>query len=203
MGFNALIAETHKPYYSANLDQDPHQAYPPESLEGIHSTMGVPLIAQQKLIGFFWCGATNTMAEADMRLLLAIGDIAANAIYRATLHERTQKSAADLAIAYESTLEGWAYALELRDQETEGHARRVVERTVRLAQILGVTEDDLVDIRRGALLHDIGKMGVPDSILLKPGTLNDREWETMRRHPDFAKAMLKRIDFLNSAMDIP
>ena len=202
-GFNALIAQTHQPYYSPDLDQDPYQPYPPASREGIHSTMGVPLIAQQKLIGFLWCGATHKMAEADMRLLLAVGDIAANAIQRATLHEKTKKSATELAVAYEATLEGWAYALELRDQETEGHARRVVERTVYLAQCLGVGEEDLLDIRRGALLHDIGKMGVPDSILLKPGTLNEREWEIMRRHPEFAKAMLKRIDFLRSSLDIP
>jgi|GEM_PF-2406350 len=203
MGFNALIAETHQPYYSANLDLDSHGAYPPEAREGIHSTMGVPLIAQQKLIGFLWCGSAHSMIETDMRLLLAVGDIAANAIQRAILHEKTRKSAIELAVAYEATLEGWAHALELRDQETEGHARRVVERTVYLALCLGVPGEDLIDIRRGALLHDIGKMGVPDTILLKPGTLNEREWETMRRHPEFAKAMLRRIEFLRSALDIP
>jgi putative nucleotidyltransferase with HDIG domain len=105
--------------------------------------------------------------------------------------------------AYDLTIMGWAKALELRDKETEGHCRRVMEMTLRLAQAMGVDDAKLKDIRRGALLHDIGKLGIPDSILLKPGSLNDEEWEVMRMHPVYSYDMLKSIEYLQSAIDIP
>jgi putative nucleotidyltransferase with HDIG domain len=129
--------------------------------------------------------------------------MAANAIYRATLHEQSKKDAADLVRAYDTTLEGWAHALELRDQETEGHTRRVMQMTVDLARKMGVDERELENVRRGALLHDIGKMGIPDSVLLKPGTLNESEWEIMRRHPAYAQQFLEPIEYLRPVMDIP
>ena len=109
----------------------------------------------------------------------------------------------ELIRAYNKTLEGWAKALELRDQETEGHTRRVTEMTVRLAEVLQVADEELVHIHRGAMLHDIGKMGIPDAILLKPGKLTPEEWIIMRMHPVYAYEMLSSIDFLKSAMDIP
>lgn len=109
----------------------------------------------------------------------------------------------DLIIAYDSTLEGWSHALELKEQETAGHSRRVVELTLNIAKKLGVTGDDLVQIERGALLHDIGKMGIPDSILLKPGPLTEEEWVIMRMHPVYANNLLAKIDFLKPALDIP
>jgi putative two-component system response regulator len=121
----------------------------------------------------------------------------------AALLEHERRAAAELAAAYDQTLEGWARALELRDQETEGHSRRVTEMTLRLAQNLGVTGDDLVHIRRGCLLHDIGKMGIPDRILLKPARLSDEEWEIMRRHPVYAYELLNPIAYLRPALDIP
>jgi putative nucleotidyltransferase with HDIG domain len=109
----------------------------------------------------------------------------------------------ELIRAYNKTLEGWAKALELRDQETEGHTRRVTEMTVRLAEVLQVADEELVHLHRGAMLHDIGKMGIPDAILLKPGKLTPEEWIIMRMHPVYAYEMLSSIDFLKSAMDIP
>ena len=109
----------------------------------------------------------------------------------------------ELIRAYNKTLEGWAKALELRDQETEGHTRRGTEMTVRLAEVLQVADEELVHIHRGAMLHDIGKMGIPDAILLKPGKLTPEEWIIMRMHPVYAYEMLSSIDFLKSAMDIP
>jgi HD-GYP domain-containing protein (c-di-GMP phosphodiesterase class II) len=109
----------------------------------------------------------------------------------------------DLMVAYDSTLEGWASALELRDEETEGHARRVTEMTERLALAVGVQGQELNNIRRGALLHDIGKMGIPDQILLKPGPLNDEEWKVMRTHPELAYKLIAPISFLRPAIDIP
>lgn len=109
----------------------------------------------------------------------------------------------ELLHAYDETIEGWSRALDLRDHETEGHSRRVTEMTLRLAEAVGIPGEEIVHIRRGALLHDIGKMGVPDAILLKPGALNDAEWEVMRRHPALAKSMLDPAEFLRPALVIP
>ncbi len=109
----------------------------------------------------------------------------------------------ELTQAYDATIEGWSRALDLRDKETEGHCQRVATLTLRLARCMGLGEAELVPIRRGALLHDIGKMGVPDQILLKPGPLSDDEWTVMRLHPTYAYEMLRPIDFLHSALTIP
>ena len=163
----------------------------------------MPLIAQEQLIGFVWMGRRADIAESEVRLLASIADIAANALYRATLHEQTKKDADALALAYDTTLEGWSHALELRDHETEGHTRRVVQLTVDLARAIGIEGSGLESIRRGALLHDIGKMGIPDSILRKPGSLDEREWEIMRQHPEYAYKLLEPIEYLRPALDIP
>jgi putative nucleotidyltransferase with HDIG domain len=109
----------------------------------------------------------------------------------------------ELNRAYDATLEALARALDHRDQEVEGHLERVAETTVRLARDMGVPEAELVHTRRGALLHDIGKMRIPDSILLKPGALNDDEWEIMHLHPVYAREMLWPISLLRPALDIP
>jgi len=109
----------------------------------------------------------------------------------------------DLTHAYDATIEGWSRALDLRDKETDGHCRRVTDLTLRLACALGLPAERLLSVRRGALLHDIGKMGVPDGILLKPGPLSDDEWAIMRRHPSAAYELLSPIEFLHPALDIP
>jgi HD-GYP domain-containing protein (c-di-GMP phosphodiesterase class II) len=109
----------------------------------------------------------------------------------------------DILTAYDTTLEGWARLLELRDKETEGHSRNVTELTVHFARELGVSPEAIVHMRRGALLHDIGKISVPDRILLKPGPLTDEEWEIMRRHPLYAKKFLSGIPYLEKALEIP
>jgi len=110
----------------------------------------------------------------------------------------------ELRAAYDATIEGWSRALDLRDKETEGHSRRVTELTLRLARTMGFRdEDELLHIRRGALLHDIGKMGVPDAILQKPGPLTDEEWGRMRQHTIYAADLLAPIDFLKPALAIP
>jgi HD-GYP domain-containing protein (c-di-GMP phosphodiesterase class II) len=113
---------------------------------------------------------------------------------------QTQK---DLINAYDSTLEGWAKALELRDKETEGHSERVTDLTIRLAQAMGIQGEALVNIRRGALLHDIGKMGIPDAILHKNGPLDEKERKVIQLHPQYAYDMLKHIDYLKAALEIP
>jgi PAS domain S-box-containing protein len=109
----------------------------------------------------------------------------------------------ELGDAYRDTLEGWGRALELRDHETEGHTRRVTEGTVQLALKLNISVESIVNIRYGAMLHDIGKMAIPDTILLKPGPLDSTEWQIMRMHPVYAKDMLSEINFLKSAITIP
>jgi PAS domain S-box-containing protein len=109
----------------------------------------------------------------------------------------------ELQNAYEATLEGWAAALELREKETANHSRNVVEMTMKLAARFDFSDDELIHIKRGALLHDIGKMGIPDSILLKPGPLTDDEWTVMRMHPTFAFRLLSHIPYLEPALDIP
>lgn len=114
-----------------------------------------------------------------------------------------QRAESELRESYDATLEGWSRALEMRERETAGHSRRVVELALALAQSVGMDETELVNIRRGAMLHDIGKMGVPDSILLKAGPLTSEEWMVMRQHPLLAYNALSRVAFLRPALDIP
>lgn len=133
----------------------------------------------------------------------AIALQAAIAIDNASMFNDLQRSNLDLSLAYDTTIEGWSRALDLRDKETEGHSQRVTEMTVRIARDMGMSEEELIHVRRGALLHDIGKMGIPDNILLKPGKLNDEEWVIMRKHPLFAYELLSPISYLHSALDIP
>ncbi len=109
----------------------------------------------------------------------------------------------ELGQAYEATLQGWARALEMRERATADHSRRVVDLTLGVARALGIDGEELLNIQRGALLHDIGKMGVPDAILLKPAPLTSDEWVTMRQHPQFAYTLLNDIDYLRPAMEIP
>ena len=119
------------------------------------------------------------------------------------LEERVMEQTKEIQESYETTLEGWAKALELRDKETEGHSRRVVEETLLLARALGVSENEIVHLHRGAILHDIGKMAIPDEVLHKQGTLTDEDWQNIRRHPDAANHLLENIPYLQKAMDIP
>ncbi len=114
-----------------------------------------------------------------------------------------QKSSEELRDAYDVTLQGWSNALEMREHETAGHSRRVVSLTLELARAFEIPEDLVVHIQRGALLHDIGKMGIPDSILLKPDGLTEQEWNIMRQHPELAYRLLSNIAYLAPALEIP
>jgi HD-GYP domain-containing protein (c-di-GMP phosphodiesterase class II) len=138
-----------------------------------------------------------------MAFLKTLAGQTAIAIDNAELFNNLQQSNTELVQAYDATIEGWAKALELRDMETEGHSRRVVTLTLDLSRKMGISRDLLTHIRRGALLHDIGKMGIPDAILQKPGKLTDEEWVIMRRHPMLAFDWLSSIDYLRPALDIP
>jgi len=125
--------------------------------------------------------------------------------YRKLVDDRAnvEDAHAQLLSAYDATIEGWSRALDLRDKETEGHTQRVTKTTEKLALMAGISPEDLINIRRGSLLHDIGKMGVPDSILFKPDQLTDEEWVIMRKHPQYAYEMIQPIEYLRPALDIP
>ena len=202
-GMNAVIGATRQPFLTSNLEKDARAFYHEWARYGIVGCAGLPMVAQEKLIGFIWIGRKSEISRKELRLMSAVTDIAANAIYRSALHEQTRKTAAELAEAYETTLEGWAQALELRERETAGHSKRVIKYTISLAKAFGYNGNDLINIRRGASLHDIGKMGIPDDILLKKGPLTPQEWKVMRKHPVYAYRLLSRIPYLTPALDIP
>ncbi|MBU1662780.1 MAG: HD domain-containing protein [Chloroflexi bacterium] len=172
---------------------------------GFQAYYGAPLIARGQLKGIleiFHRKPLNPECEW-ISFLEAIATQAAIAIDSTELFSDLQRSNAELSIAYDTTLDGWIRALDLRDKETEGHTRRVTNMTMRLAQSMGINEPELTNVRRGALLHDIGKMGISDNILNKPGPLSDNEWEVMRRHPVYAYNLLSPTPFLQDATDIP
>jgi putative nucleotidyltransferase with HDIG domain len=176
-----------------------------QSAEGFSAYYAVPLIAKGHVVGVLevFSRAPISAGSDWVGLLETLAGQAAIAIENAQLFEGMQRSNFDLSLAYDATIEGWSHALDLRDKETEGHTQRVVEMTMRLARAMGISDAELVHVRRGALLHDIGKMGVPDGILLKPGPLTEEEWVLMRRHPQLAYDMLAPIAFLRPALDIP
>jgi HD-GYP domain-containing protein (c-di-GMP phosphodiesterase class II) len=173
--------------------------------EGFVTYYAVPLVAKGQVKGvleIFHRGPLRPDQEW-LRFLEILAGSAAIAIDNAALFADLQHSKTELLLAYDATLEGWSRALDLRDKETEGHTTRVAELTLRLARDMGMSDEELVHVRRGALLHDIGKMGVPDSILHKPGPLTEEEWEVMRMHPVYAYRLLSPITHLRPALDIP
>jgi PAS domain S-box-containing protein/putative nucleotidyltransferase with HDIG domain len=166
---------------------------------------GIPLIVKGKVKGVLevfhraplypypeWLDFLNTLAGQ-----------AGIAVENATLFENLEQSNRELSQAYDATIEGWSRALDLRDKETEGHTLRVTQIMLNLARTFGLSEEQLLNVRWGALLHDIGKMGVPDHILLKPGELTEDEWVQMKHHPQYGYDLLKPIAFLTPALDIP
>lgn len=191
----------------------------PNLMEAPGDFSRVPQLAQEKIV--FYC-ATPLVAKGQVKGVLELfcrfpyeptpdwlefmeymALQAAIAIDNTSLFDDLQRSNVELTLAYDTTLEGWAKALDLRDKETEGHTRRVVDMTLRLARAMNVDEVQLVHVRRGALLHDIGKMGIPDAVLFKTGPLTDEETEIMHRHPVYAYELLYPIPYLRPAIDIP
>jgi putative nucleotidyltransferase with HDIG domain len=173
--------------------------------EGFVAYYGVPLIAKGQVKGVLevFHRAVLEPGPEWLDFLEALAGQAAIAVDNSSLFQDLQRSNLDLTLAYDATIEGWSRALDLRDKETEGHTQRVTDITLQLAQRLGFGDEELVHVRRGALLHDIGKMGIPDMILLKPGPLTETEWVIMRKHPEYAYALLYAIDYLRPALDIP
>jgi PAS domain S-box-containing protein len=166
---------------------------------------GVPLISKGKVNGVLQIFHRSPLSIDNdwLDFLRTLAGQAAIAIDDIGLFENLQRSNKELTQAYDATIEGWSQAMDLRDKETEGHTRRVTEMTLQLARVLGLSEEALVHIRRGSLLHDIGKLGVPDQILFKPGPLDENEWLLMKKHPEYAYQMLEPIEYLRPALDIP
>lgn len=173
--------------------------------EGIAFYGATPLIAKGNVRGVVEVYHRSPFEpdEEWRNFLETLAGQASIAIDNALLFSDLQRSNMDLSLAYDATIGGWAMALDFRDKETEGHSRRVTELTEQIARAMGISEADLVHVRRGALLHDVGKLGIPDGILLKPGPLTEEEWVIMHRHPQQAFDMLSPIAYLRPALDIP
>ena len=173
--------------------------------EGFMAYYAVPLIAAGRVQGVLevWQRSSLPLEEEKIDFLETLAGQAAIAVDNASLFRDVQRSHDELMLAYDSTLEGWSRALDLRDKETEGHTQRVTRETLLLAAHMGLKDETLLHMRRGALLHDIGKMGIPDAILLKPGPLTDEEWVIMKRHPTYALELLSPTSYLRPALEIP
>jgi len=201
------VADTGEPILTNNAQSDARfGAQLSIAAFQLRSILCAPLKIKDELIGVIYVdnrARAGIFQENDLSLITAFADQAAVAIDNAQLFENLQASNRELQDAYQATLEGWVQALDMRDKETEGHTQRVTVLTERLARTMGVDGDDLVNLTRGALLHDIGKMAIPDGILLKPGALTEDERKLIQKHPVYAYNMLKRIDFLLPAIDIP
>ena len=173
--------------------------------EDFESYCATPIIAKGQVKGVLevYFRSQPTLDAEWLEFLETVAGQIAIAVDDAALFESLQRSNTDLIIAYDATIEGWSRGMDLRDKETEGHTERVTEMAVKMAREAGMSDADLIHVRRGALLHDMGKLGIPDNILLKPGKLTDEEWVLMRKHPQFAYDMLSPIAYLRPALDIP
>jgi PAS domain S-box-containing protein len=173
--------------------------------QGFEVGFALPLVAKGTVKGVLEVLLRGRVEPSPewFNFLETLSSEAAIAVDSAELFKNLQLSNIDLVRSYDATLEGWVKALELRDEETQGHSQRVTEMTVELGRALEIDEGQLVHLRRGALLHDIGKMGIPDAILLKPGPLTAEEWVIMKKHPVYALDMLSLIPFLQPVLDIP
>jgi len=189
------LAETRSNFARAFLLRD----------ENFMEYYAVPLIAKGELKGILEVFQRTSLPHNKewQDFLESLAEQAAISLDQTQLFENLQRANLDLMIAYDATIEGWSHAMDLRDKETEGHTLRVTEMTIALSNAMGINKKEILHIKRGALLHDIGKMGVPDHILFKEGELTEEEWVFMRRHPQFAYEMLRPIKYLQQSLDIP
>ncbi|MCS7233562.1 MAG: GAF domain-containing protein [Synergistetes bacterium] len=187
-----------------NADEDPVRGRLMRE-EGFKSYVVAPLISKGKVLGVLEI-FKRSFIDVDEEWLSFLETLAgqlAIAIDNIELLRSLETTNFKLIQAYEATIESLAKVLELRDRETEGHSERVTELTVKVAKKLGICGEALLHIRRGALLHDIGKLAIPDSILFKPGKLSEEDWEIMKKHPVYAYELLSKIEYLRPALEIP
>jgi len=202
---------TKRPYVTADYSLDAHRfiaGWNDYTITDLGAAAYVPIQSEDEILGVLMMAYnkrpnSRLFGHDEVRLLSTIGEMTGNYLRRAWLFEDLQLSHEQLSNAYEDTIDALSRALDLRDRDTEGHTRRVIDLTLSLARRVGMDDAQLVHVRRGAYLHDMGKIGIPDMILLKPGALTDEEWEIMRRHPQYTYDMLSHIDFLRPALDIP
>lgn len=189
------LSEADSPFVRSRLARD----------ESFVSYYSAPLIAKGKVEGVLEVFFRKEFQGSKewLEFFQTIAGQAAIAIDNASLYDNLQQSNLELTIAYDRTLEGWIKALELRSHETEQHTRRVTQLTIKIARAMGIHDERLTHFWRGALLHDIGKMAIPDSILKKPKGLDPKEWEEMRKHPVYAHQFLSTIPYLKPALEIP
>ena len=202
-GLSGWVVQHQQVVRTGDLKNDPRYV---ETFPGLRSGLYVPIKIAERVIGVISIESeqANAFSESDERLTITLAAQAAIAINNAQLFDDLQRSNTSLTLAYDATIQGWSHALDLRDRETEGHTQRVTNLTMELARRIGISDEQLVHVQRGSLLHDIGKMGVPDHILLKPGALTEAEWASMKQHPVFAYEMLSPIRYLKSAaLEIP
>ncbi len=173
--------------------------------EGFASYTAVPLIAKGDVKGVLevYQRTQHEQTSEWVEFLETLAGQVTIAIDNSQLFTNLQRSNLELSLAYDATIEGWSRALDMRDAVTEGHTKRVTDMALSLARVMGMSESDLVHMRRGILLHDMGKMGIPDTILLKPDALSEEEWKVMHMHPQYAFEMLAPISYLRPALDIP
>ncbi len=206
-GSAGRAAMERKVQYIQDLRVEGHDFSRPELVreEGMVSYCALPLVAKGTVQGVLEIYRRH-MFKPDHEWLEFLQSLAirvAIAIDNAALFNQLQRSNTELILAYDTTIEGWSHALELRDHETEGHTQRVVTMTRAIAKKVGMKDEQLVHLTRGALLHDIGKMAIPDEILMKNGPLTESEKELMQKHPVYAMEMLSPIAYLQPALDIP
>jgi putative nucleotidyltransferase with HDIG domain len=173
---------------------------------GLVSILYFPLVLKKDAIGVFIIGSTRNVRQfsnSEIELSYVLSSQVSLAIANAQLYKKAQDAIVELTRAYDATLEGWSRVLDMRDHVTDEHTQRVASLTVALARRMGIPESELEQIHRGALIHDIGKMAIPDNILQKPDVLSDTEKASMQTHPEKAFQILSQIDYLLPAIDIP
>jgi HD-GYP domain-containing protein (c-di-GMP phosphodiesterase class II) len=173
--------------------------------EEFTSYFAAPLVSHGDFVGVLEIFHRQPLSpdQAWFDFLLTVAEQAAIAIRNADQIQNLQRAKSEMEIAYQATLSGWVRALDLRDGETGAHTQRVTAQCVALARAMHYPPNLIPSLWRGAMLHDIGKMAIPDSILRKPGALSEDEWAVMKTHPALARDLLAPIEFLRSAIDIP
>ncbi len=206
-GTAGRAAMERKLLFIPDLTSDPNGFSRPQLIqeEGAVAYCALPLVAKGKIQGVLEIYRRHPFSPSPewMEFLQSLAVRAGIAIDNASLFNDLQRSNSELILAYDTTIEGWSHALELRDKETQGHTQRVVEMTLAIARKFGMRDEQLVHLTRGALLHDIGKMAIPDDVLMKHGPLSDEEKRLMQQHPVYAMELLSPIAYLRQALDIP
>lgn len=199
---------TKKPVYLDNARTEPLTAAEKTVVDTRHlvSILYFPLLLKEEAIGTFIVGTTNeirSFTNTQINVCHLLSGQVSFAIANAKLYSEAQQAISDLNQAYDATLEGWSRLLDMRDHLTDSHTHRVAKLAVALARRMGIPESEMVNIRRGAFLHDIGKIGIPDAILQKPDELSETELAIIKTHPEKAYEILSHIDHLKNALDIP